>query len=144
MINSWGAPTRGWPEFGTKVLDTTIPTQIPVERLWPNRMDKIYLSGPMRGIVDSNFAAFDEARDSIERGYPEFICVSPADLDRNYGIKTIPEMMRRDIKELLDCSAIALLPGWSGSDGVGTELVVARSIGLDIYNYDGGILTKWT
>lgn len=43
--------------------------------------------------------------------------------------------MRRDIRELLTCEAIYMLPGWLSSVGARVELDVARAVGILSYGY---------
>jgi hypothetical protein len=40
--------------------------------------------------------------------------------------------MRADIKLLVDCDGIALLPGWEQSDGANVEHTLARGLGLRV------------
>jgi len=46
---------------------------------------------------------------------------------------TIADALRRDFKVILDCDAVALLPGWEKSEGACRELGLAIDIGLPIY-----------
>lgn len=91
---------------------------------------RVYLSGPMSGLPNLNFEAFDTAmRLLIAQGHD---VVSPADLNRKRGLKTYEEYLREDIRLLLDCDTIYLLHGWETSYGAQIELHVARAIGLKI------------
>lgn len=110
-------------------------------------MRRFYLAGPMRGIPEYNFPAFDSAaRKGREKG---FHVVSPADLDRENDIDSDialeevnkPQMLRafvrRDINALLSLRSeagdgIALLPGWETSTGAVAEVAVARWLGLSV------------
>lgn len=106
-----------------------------------------YLSGPMRGIPQFNFPAFDAATAAGRaKGYG---VMSPADMDRELGhteaddltaINT-PMNMRsfagRDCAALLALKAekgdgIALLPGWEKSTGALAEVTLARWLGLAV------------
>ena len=100
---------------------------------------RVYIAGPMRGIPEYNFPAFDRASEAAARF--GFIPVSPADLDREMGFnesRDVPTpadlraMIVRDVVELSKCDAIALLPGWERSSGVAVELAVAKFLGLEI------------
>lgn len=104
-----------------------------------------YVSGPMRGIPDFNFPAFDAARDLGHRlGY---IIISPADMDRAVGIHEntdlaeakvdVHSFVKRDVAVLLSLDpkkgdGIALLEGWERSTGAMAELFIARWLGLRI------------
>lgn len=109
------------------------------------RKPHVYIAGPMRGIKDFNFPAFDAARDKArELGWEP---ISPADLDRQSGVNETtepqfkPEQVRafveRDSKALLSLhaeqgDAIALLPGWENSTGAVAEVFMAKWLGLRI------------
>jgi hypothetical protein len=99
---------------------------------------RIYIAGPMRGKPLFNFPAFDKARDElIEQGHEP---VSPADIDREHGFDEhapvevdVRECLKRDCVALLDCEAVALLPGWEDSMGARAEAMLAAAVGMDVY-----------
>lgn len=106
-------------------------------------MERIYIAGPMGGIPELNFPAFRRAAEVLaEQGYEP---VSPLDLDMNQdavdnGGRDRHLFLREDFRLLLDCDAIALLPGWEASVGANAELAVARMIGLAVYELFDGVL----
>ena len=88
---------------------------------------KIYLSGPMSGIVDNNFPAFYEWAARLRaQGYE---VVSPAEIQE---AKTWELCLRADMCEMLECEAIALMPGWENSKGANLELHVAHRVGMKV------------
>lgn len=108
---------------------------------------KIYLAGPMRGIANFNFPAFDFAAAKLrEEGHAVF---SPAERDREaYGKEiednptgdetkvanaacTINDCMSADCEWICrNADAIALLPGWERSTGANAELALSKALGL--------------
>lgn len=111
-----------------------------------------YICGPMTGLPNYNFAAFDKARDlGLLLGYDT---ISPADMDREVSgidILTDPEGWKRYrtenptfldhtidrdmgvIRHLLKPErgdGLALLPGWQKSKGANAEISFARWRGL--------------
>lgn len=104
---------------------------------------KLYLAGPMRGIENFNFPAFDGTAARMRAKGHEI--VSPAEMDREaYGdmekIKEIAaspgatkEFMSRDLPALLTCDGILMLPGWGASQGACTEAFVAAMCGMPVY-----------
>lgn len=108
---------------------------------------KIYLAGPMRGIPNFNFPAFDYAAAKLRaRGFTVF---SPAERDREvYGAEiehnptgdeqkvtnsacTINDCMAADCEWICrNADAIALLPGWEKSSGANAELALSKALGL--------------
>lgn len=109
----------------------------------------VYVAGPMRGIPDFNYPAFDAARnDLVSRGWN---VVSPADIDRadgkhGHGVASEPpplpiiEYVFRDFYTLYflakhnpaRCNAVYLLTGWGHSTGAQAERALAQWLGLAI------------
>ena len=95
-------------------------------------MKRIYLSGPMTGMMDFNFPAFyGETLRLMNLGYE---VVNPAEIN-DAGV-TWHECMRRDLKAMLDCDTLALLPGWENSQGAHLEMHVAHRCGIRIVRAD--------
>lgn len=88
---------------------------------------RIYLSGPMSGIAESNFPAFHEWA-AILRGQG-YDVVSPAEIQE---AGTWELCLRNDLRELCTCDGIALMPGWESSKGAHLELHVAHRLGMKV------------
>lgn len=92
-------------------------------------MKRIYLSGPMTGLPEFNFPAFnDEAARLRAMGYH---VVNPAEINPAND-KTWEQCLREDLREMLTCDVLALLPNWHGSKGAHLEVQVAHRIGMQI------------
>jgi hypothetical protein len=90
--------------------------------------ERIYLAGPMTGYPGHNFDAFHRAAQRLKAA--EWDVVNPAE---NFGGRTdLPraDYMRADVAALVECDAIALLPGWQESRGAKAEYLLAREMGL--------------
>lgn len=101
-----------------------------------------YISGPMRGLPNLNFAAFDSAKAKlVALGHS---VVSPADLDRELGKCHAAEgYARRDANAMINkCDAILLLPGWEKSRGAVAEFFLARWCEYPVYNLYGDKLVE--
>lgn len=108
---------------------------------------RIYLAGPMRGIANYNFPAFDAARGLlVDLGHE---VVSPADLDRASGFVderggrvltteafSIEAALRQDFRAITTCDAVAFLPGWERSSGSLAERRVATEVGCELWRVD--------
>jgi hypothetical protein len=92
-------------------------------------MKRVYLSGPMSGIADHNFPAFNEQAAKLRAAGYEVI--NPAELNPDPAM-TWEECLRVDIRELCTCDAIALMPGWERSKGANLELHIAHRLGLEV------------
>ncbi len=99
---------------------------------------RIYLAGPMSGLPLFNFPAFHAAAKRLrDKGY---VVVSPAEMaEETDGFdpatdEALPSRhyVKRDLPAMLDCDAVALLPGWEGSRFGRLEAIVAMECGLEI------------
>ncbi len=96
----------------------------------------------MKGYVDYNFAAFDQAA-SLLRSEGHMVR-NPAEMSRQIGL-THPEeiYMRQDFQAILQMDAIHLLPDWEYSSGAIHEVIVARKLKLPIYDSQtGGLMPE--
>lgn len=112
---------------------------------------KIYLAGPMRGIVELNFPAFHAYAAKLRASNHEVF--SPAERDiRVHGEAFSKEShdggnsraehehgfnLRDALADDLDwicrhADAIALMPGWGASKGANAERATAIALGLEI------------
>jgi hypothetical protein len=98
-------------------------------------MKNWYLAGPMRGLKDYNFPAFDFAAEKLrEEGYTVF---SPADNDRETDNQGASFDIRRALRDdtswiCRHADAVALLPGWENSKGAKAEIALAEALGLTV------------
>ena len=93
---------------------------------------RIYVAGPMTGLPEHNFPAFHAAAARLREAGWE--AVNPAE---NFGGRTdMPRetYLRADILLLAQCEAIAMLPGWQESRGAKLEYLLARELGMPIYD----------
>ena len=89
----------------------------------------IYLSGPMSGLADYNYPVFNEVAKSLrDQGH---VVVNSAEFEQDTS-KVWSHYMRQDLRRLLDCHTIALLPGWDRSRGATLELFVATQLGMRV------------
>jgi hypothetical protein len=97
---------------------------------WPEAgAVKLYVSGPMTGYADFNYPAFHEAA-AFWRSQGHEV-VSPAELNVDTD-GAWEQYLRNDLRALLDCDAITLLPGWEDSRGANLELHVAKTLGMTV------------
>ena len=113
---------------------------------------KYYLAGPMTGIPQFNYPAFDEAAKFLRAS--EYDVVSPAELDdpetRRMAMsspdgalgsgcvndETWGDFLSRDVKLIADeCKGVIVLPGWEKSRGARLEVFVALLCGYEILRY---------
>lgn len=129
--------------------DNRYPDEPPAQR------PRVYLAGPMRGIVNQNFGAFfaaeailwmwgydvvNPARMDIESGYAKWSWAERRlIMDDSF---TIEDALDRDFTAILGsdggggCRAIFVLPGWQQSEGAAQETWMAISTGRNLFKFD--------
>jgi hypothetical protein len=91
---------------------------------------KLYISGPMTGIDEHNFPAFNAAAEKVRSmGYQ---AVNPVDINPDTATPWVM-CLRADLKALCDCDGIVLLPGWEKSVGAQLELHVAHRLAMSVH-----------
>ena len=90
---------------------------------------RIYISGPMTGIPEFNFPAFNQAATRL-RGCGLDV-VNPAEINKDTTMSW-EDCMRADIKALCDCDTIVMLPGWENSKGAHLEVHIAHRLGIRV------------
>lgn len=98
----------------------------------PLTLPRTYLAGPMTGYEEHNFPAFEKHASFLRQN--GHIVVSPRELE---ALETGPRKsweyyLRRDLKELLTCDHIAVMPGWEHSRGASLEVYVGWRLGCEI------------
>jgi len=90
---------------------------------------KLYLAGPMAGIEEHNFPAFNYAAKKLRAA--GFEVLNPAEFD-NKDCHEWADFLKRDIPYLLECKAVAVLDGWWNSRGARLETSIAAELGMPI------------
>lgn len=126
---------RAWPDWRDRSEDEAIEHE---------RKPRCYIAGPIAGITGAQ-QRFTDATATVEAlGYepinPFTVTPTPHDGDcpPGYGPGEDGEhtssacFMRADLRALLDCDAIYMLPGWRESRGATTEHTVAVACGIPV------------
>jgi hypothetical protein len=90
---------------------------------------RLYIAGPMTGYPDLNFPAF--AREAVYFRSHGHEVVNPAEINPDPTAKW-HDCMRADIRELVDCDSVAMLPGWEKSKGARLEHYIANALEIKI------------
>lgn len=102
----------------------------------------VYLSGPMSGLPEHNFPAFNAAAHALRQiGYS---VVNPAEFKTDTTAMTEAQAWRAymqvDIKALVDCDGIVMLPAWPESRGATLERSIAQGLGMRVMTLTDAIL----
>ncbi|WP_256858853.1 DUF4406 domain-containing protein [Pseudomonas extremaustralis] len=100
-------------------------------RLQAARAHRVYVAGPMTGIADFNYPAFNAVADQLRaQGYE---VENPADHGIVEGAQWA-DYMAYDLTRLGLCGVIALLPDWEKSQGARLEVLIAEQLGMTVVN----------
>ena len=122
-----------------------------IEHKEQSRKRRIYIAGPMRGIPEFNFPAFNAAADRFRQDGWEVFNPAEADNDihgtdiskgnasgcedtaaKEHGFN-LREALHRDTEFIcLKADAIAMLPGWEKSAGANAEWALAKALGHEL------------
>ncbi len=93
---------------------------------------KIYLSGPMSGLPKQNYPAFNDAAKKLRS--LRYQVENPAENDNSLD-PSWKGCMKKAIKQLVDCDIVLLLPGAFNSKGSCTEVEIAATLGIEIFQF---------
>lgn len=89
----------------------------------------VYISGPMSGLPDYNFAAFNAAAAMLRTS--GFHVLNPADFGANPEVPW-RRCLERDLVTMFHADVVVTLPGWEKSKGAVLETHVARELGISV------------
>ena len=95
-------------------------------------MRTIYISGPITGTTDYE-ERFNKAADALRK--MDMRPVNPVEIGKMVQRRfpdreiTFEEYMTEDLKALITCDGIMMLPGWKDSKGAVVEHYVAKACG---------------
>lgn len=104
---------------------------------------KIYISGPMSGLPEFNYPAFNEAARILRaNGYrvynpAELQGLSEEKLQRMTKFEIWVWYMKRAIRLELKADTIVMLSGWRKSKGAKVERWLAKILGYEILEFEG-------
>lgn len=94
---------------------------------------RVYISGPMTGLKDYNYPAFNfMAKQLREDGHS--VC-NPAEFFNGEADRTRSEYIRESVVQLLECDMVVTLPGWELSEGASLEVQIARELEYPIVHH---------
>lgn len=98
-----------------------------------------YIAGPMTGLPDFNYPAFQAAAEQLRAAGVDVKSPTEVSNDQapdNYTAeKPYGYYLRRSLRMLLDCDEMVLLPGWEYSRGATLEREIAEMLGMTITHW---------
>jgi len=97
---------------------------------------RIYLSGPMTGLPQKNYPAFDAAAAMLRLAGHEVYNPAEWEARHNKGIYN-HKIAFADYCVFIcrEAEAVVVLPGWENSEGATAEVAAARAVGKPILAY---------
>lgn len=105
------------------------PACNPADVAFKKRPSRIYMAGPMTGLPDFNFPAFNAAAGAL-RAIGQAV-ENPAENPKP-SEPTWENYLRAALTQMLRCDSIMLLPGWEESRGALLEKHVAEALGMSV------------
>ncbi len=102
--------------------------------LKPARAGRVYVAGPMTGLPEFNFPAFNAKAAELRAG--GWHVENPAEHGHVEGAEWA-DYLHYDIGRMATCSTIHLLPGWCQSRGAALEVHVASVLGMEFQYAEG-------
>lgn len=103
---------------------------------------RLYLAGPMSGLPEYNYPAFNDAAARLREA--GFFVANPAEIEPPNPNPTWADWMRAAITLMLTCDAIALLDGWQMSRGAVIERDLANRLGMKTKGVEAWLSTTKT
>lgn len=91
---------------------------------------KLYVAGPMTGLPELNFPAFNSAANGLRTAGHQVS--NPAEINPDPATNW-SDCMFRDLAALDACDGIVMLPGWQESPGAQIERLWAIRTGKQVY-----------
>lgn len=96
-------------------------------------MKRLYIAGPMTGLPDFNFPAFNDAAAKLRA--LGFQVENPAE-NPTPACGSWLGYMRMAVVQVSRVDAIVMLPGWEQSRGARVEFALASGLGLEVVRID--------
>lgn len=90
---------------------------------------KVYLSGPMTGLPNFNYDAFNAAAAQLRAA--GFHVENPAE-NPHPECRSWQAYMRLAVAQLATCDRIVVLPGWSYCKGAKLEVAIGTALGMSV------------
>lgn len=101
-----------------------------ITAILPANCSRVYIAGPMTGMPDFNFPAFN-AEAAFLRNLG-FTVENPAE-NTLPADSTWETYLKAALRQMLTCDAVVFLPGWLGSRGARLEMFLAKKMDMDLF-----------
>lgn len=115
----------------TDTICSESPFHDPLSDGRPTVVNRLYVAGPMSGYPEANYPAFNKASDAL-RGCG-FTVVNPAEVHVTQCHYV--DLIREDLREMLDCHGVATLDNWWESPGARNEVSCAGLLKMPVRSW---------
>lgn len=131
MTKCWcgGRTARGLK--GTVEVDVCLESSLhdPFATGRPERVETLYIAGPMSGYPDCNYPFFNEVEGRLED--VGFKVVNPARVHIDQQHHYV-DLIREDLRQMLEAHGVATLENWWESTGARNEVQVAGILKMPV------------
>lgn len=104
----------------------------------PDKVRRLYVAGPMSGYPDNNYPAFHAVAEKLR--FLGYDVVSPAEAGvPGKGRVHYTDLIRDDLRLMLDCDGVATIDNWWESTGARNEVQVAGILKMPVRSW-----LEWT
>lgn len=89
---------------------------------------KLYIAGPMSGLAQANYPAFNRAAELLEAAGYEVVNPANTELEAAHYV----DFLREDLRWMLGCEGVATLDEWEFSTGARNEVQVAGILRMPV------------
>lgn len=94
----------------------------------PKAITTLYVAGPMSGYPESNYPEFNRASARLRAAGFEVVNPAEIHLERCHYV----DLIREDLREMLDCHGVATLDNWWESPGARNEVSCAGLLRMPV------------
>lgn len=129
-MKCWCGGNVGVPADGDDpLICLESPLHDPYATGHPTEITRLYVAGPMSGYQDCNYPAFNTVAQALRSA--GFEVVNPAEVHIAKKHHYV-DLIREDLRVMLDCHGVAVLEGWWESTGARNEVNVAGILKMPV------------
>lgn len=122
VLNSWELDSETWGCVDSKFHD-------PFADGRPKEIKRLYVAGPMTGYADCNYPEFNRVSEILRQAGYEVVNPAEVHIDEQHHYV---DLIREDLRVMLDCQGVATIENWWESTGARNEVHVAGILKMPV------------
>jgi hypothetical protein len=98
----------------------------------PEQVTKLYVAGPMSGYPECNYPLFNKVSEQLRSHGYEVVNPATVHIDKQHHYV---DLIREDLRMMLDCHGVAVLEHWWESAGARNEVAVAGILKMPVRSH---------